>query len=319
MLTDLLWLAAGLVTIVLGANFLVDGASAIARKLKISEFVIGLTIVGFGTSCPELVVSVTGAIAGNSDISIGNVLGSNIFNTLLILGLTALIMPISVTKSNKQRDIPITLVVTFILIFCGMSKTLFGIGETDGLSRIEGIVFIALFAAYLYLCFKTDEGLAEGGEAPKDMSTFKAILLTLAGLAGLVFGGQWFVDSAVSVAHRLGVSNKFIAVTLLAGGTSLPELAACVVAAFKKKGQLALGNILGSNIFNILLILGISATVHPVAFSGITLVDVLALAVSIVLVWLSSYTFKRDSVDRFDGALMVLAFAAYYIWLFIKL
>lgn len=319
MLTDLLWLVAGLVTIVLGADFLVDGASAIARKLKISEFVIGLTIVGFGTSCPELVVSVTGAIAGNSDISIGNVLGSNIFNTLLILGLTALIMPISVTKSNKQRDIPITLIVTFILIFCGMSKTLFGIGETDGLSRIEGVVFLALFAAYLYLCFKTDEGLAEDGEAPKDMSTFKAILLTLAGLAGLVFGGQWFVDSAVSVAHRLGVSDKFIAVTLLAGGTSLPELAACVVAAFKKKGQLALGNILGSNIFNILLILGISATVHPVAFSGITLVDVLALAVSIVLVWLSSYTFKRDSVDRFDGALMVLAFAAYYVWLFIKL
>ena len=150
MLTDLLLLAAGLLLIVFGADFLVDGASSIARKLKISEFVIGLTIVGFGTSCPELVVSLTGAIAGNSDISIGNVIGSNVFNTLLILGLTALIMPISVTSPNKRRDIPIALLVTVLLAVLGMSKTLFGLGESDGLSRIEGIVFLLLFAAYFY-------------------------------------------------------------------------------------------------------------------------------------------------------------------------
>ncbi len=319
MLTDILLLIAGLAAIVFGAEWLVDGASAIARKLKVSEFVIGLTIVGFGTSCPELVVSVTGAIAGNSDISIGNVIGSNIFNTLLILGVTALIMPVAVTQSNKRRDIPITLLITFLLAFCGMSKSLFGIGNADGLSRIEGIVFLVLFVVYLYSCFKNDKAAPEDDTPVKQTSLGMAILLTLAGLAGLVAGGHFFVDSAVSLAHKIGVSDKFIAITLLAGGTSLPELAACVVAAAKKKGQLALGNILGSNIFNILLILGTSAVITPLSFKGITMVDIIALLVSVVLVWLSSYTFKKDKIDRYEGAIYVLCFAAYYVWLFINL
>lgn len=318
MLTSVVFLVAGLLLIIFGADFLVDGASGIARKLKISEFVIGLTIVGFGTSCPELVVSVTGAIKGISDISIGNVIGSNIFNTLLILGLTAVIMPIGITRNNRRRDIPVTILITFLLAFCGMSKTLFGIGNEDGLSRVEGIVFLILFAIYMYSCFKNDEG-TEGESEAKPMGMFKAIVLTLAGLAALVFGGRWFVDSAVDIAKALGVSDKFIAITLLAGGTSLPELATCVVAAAKKKGQLALGNILGSNIFNILLILGCSATISPLSFSGIDLIDIAALIVSVLLVWISSFTFKKDCVDRYDGALFLLTFIAYYIWLFIKL
>ena len=318
MLIQILFLIAGLLLIIFGADWLVDGASAIARKLKISEFVIGLTIVGFGTSCPELVVSVTGAIKGISDISIGNVIGSNIFNTLLILGLTALLLPIDVSRSNRRRDIPMTLAVTVLLIVCGMSVTLFRIGTQDGLSRVEGIVFLALFALYLYSCFKNDEAPAE--EVPqKDMSTFKAVALTFLGLAGLVAGGRWFVDSAVYIARVAGVSDKFIAITLLAGGTSLPELATCVIAAAKKKGQLALGNILGSNIFNILLILGVSATIQPISFSGINIMDIAALAVSIILVAISSYTFKKNQIDRFEGAIFLLAFIAYYIWLFIKL
>ena len=318
MLTSVVFLVAGLLLIIFGADFLVDGASGIARKLKISEFVIGLTIVGFGTSCPELVVSVTGAIKGISDISIGNVIGSNIFNTLLILGLTAVIMPIGITRNNKRRDIPVTILITFLLAFCGMSKTLFGIGNEDGLSRVEGIVFLILFAIYMYSCFKNDEG-TEGESEAKPMGMFKAIVLTLAGLAALVFGGRWFVDSAVDIAKALGVSEKFIAITLLAGGTSLPELATCVVAAAKKKGQLALGNILGSNVFNILLILGCSATISPLSFSGIDLIDIATLIVSVLLVWVSSFTFKKDCVDRYDGALFLLAFIAYYVWLFIKL
>lgn len=318
MLTSVVFLIAGLLLIIFGADFLVDGASGIARKLKISEFVIGLTIVGFGTSCPELVVSVTGAIKGISDISIGNVIGSNIFNTLLILGLTAVIMPIGITRNNRRRDIPVTILITFLLAFCGMSKTLFGIGNEDGLSRVEGVVFLILFAIYMYSCFKNDEG-TEGESETKPMGMFKAIVLTLAGLAALVFGGRWFVDSAVDIAKALGVSDKFIAITLLAGGTSLPELATCVVAAAKKKGQLALGNILGSNIFNILLILGCSATISPLSFSGIDLVDIATLIVSVLLVWVSSFTFKKDCVDRYDGALFLLTFIAYYVWLFIKL
>lgn len=319
MLTDILLLIAGLLLIVFGADWLVDGASAIARKLKISEFVIGLTIVGFGTSCPELVVSVTGAIKGISDISIGNVIGSNIFNTLLILGLTAIILPIGVTANNKRRDIPMTLLVTLLLIVCGMSFTFFHIGSGDGLSRLEGIIFLLLFALYIFYCFKTDDHDSGESANSSEISTLKAILLTLAGLAGLVLGGRWFVNSAVTLAHAIGVSDKFIAITLLAGGTSLPELAACVVAAAKKKGQLALGNILGSNIFNILLILGISATIRPVSFSGIDMIDMLALLLSVILVMMSAYTFKKDKIDRYEGVIFLLAFIAYYVWLFIKL
>ena len=165
MLIDILVLVLGLSLIIAGAEWLVDGASAIARKLNVSEFVIGLTIVGFGTSCPELVVSLTGAIAGNSDISIGNVIGSNIFNTLLILGVTALVAPIAITRSNRLRDIPATLLVTVLLIVCGMSFTLFGWGQGDGLSRVEGIVFLALFAIYIFYCFKNDDGSASENEA----------------------------------------------------------------------------------------------------------------------------------------------------------
>ena len=319
---EILLLIAGLVLVILGADWLVDGASAIARKLKISEFVIGLTIVGFGTSCPELVVSLTGALQGNADISVGNVVGSNIFNTLLILGLTSLVSPIAITRTNKRRDIPVTLAVTFLFAACAMSYSFFGIGGADDLKRVEGIVFLVLFVLYIYFCFRTGKAAPDenSDEAPaKEIKTWLAILLTIAGLVALIAGGRLFVDNAVEVAHRLGVSDKFIAITLLAGGTSLPELAACVVAAAKKKGQLALGNILGSNVFNILLILGTSAVVTPLSIQGINLVDIAALLISIVFVMLSSYTFKKNCIDRWEGAIFVLTFIAYYTWLFINL
>ena len=217
MLLDIVLLIVGLLAIVFGADFLVDGASAIARKLKISEFVIGLTIVGFGTSCPELVVSVTGALAGNSDISIGNVIGSNIFNTLLILGITALVMPVAITRSNKRRDIPITLLVTFLLVFCGMSKTLVGLGQQDGLSRVEGIVFLVLFAVYIYSCFKNDEGIDEADSPVKKMSLFVAILLTLAGLAAIFYVGCY---TTVQPVKGDTFNNEAIAACVM-GGTSM--------------------------------------------------------------------------------------------------
>ena len=318
MTIQILLLILGLALIVFGADWLVDGASSIARKAGISEFVIGLTIVGFGTSCPELVVSLTGAIAGNSDISAGNVIGSNIFNTLLILGITAVITPIAITRENRRRDIPMTIGVTVLFILCGMNHTLFGRG-TDGLSRIEGIIFLVLFVAYIYSCFKFGKPDENTGNDGKRLSLAASIALVLAGLACLVFGGRLFVDSATGIAKALGVSDKFIAITLLAGGTSLPELATCIVAAAKKKGQLALGNILGSNIFNILLILGCSAVVHPLHFSGINLVDMGVLILSVLLVFTSAYTGKKDVLDRFDGSLMLLVEAAYMAWLIIKL
>ena len=188
------------------------------------------------------------------------------------------------------------------------------------LTRVEGIVFLVLFAVYIFYCFKNDDGSSQQEDKQeKEIKTFIAILLTLAGLAGLIFGGRWFVNSAVRIASALGVSDKFIAITLLAGGTSLPELAACIVAAARKNGQLALGNILGSNIFNILLILGASAIVSPISLKGISIVDMAALLASIVLVWLSSYTFKKNTIDRYECAIFVLCFAAYYVWLFINL
>jgi len=316
MTIQLLILLAGLLLIVKGADFLVDGASAIARKAGISEFVIGLTIVGFGTSCPELVVSLTGAFAGNSDISIGNVVGSNIFNSLLILGLTAIIAPLAITRENKRRDIPMTIGVTVLMIALGMSHTLFGLGAGDRLCRAEGAVLLVLFALYIYLCFKYDAKDDPIDTEKKQLKLAVAILMTLGGLAALICGGQLFVNSATNIARMLGVSDKFIAITILAGGTSLPELATCVVAAAKKRGQLALGNILGSNVFNILLILGSSALVQPMSFAQMNLVDMGVLLASALLILMSAYTGKKDSLDRFDGSLMLICEAAYLFWLF---
>lgn len=312
-------LLVGLGLIVLGADWLVDGASAIARRLGVSEFVIGLTIVGFGTSCPELVVSLTGAIQGNADISIGNVIGSNIFNALFILGVTAVILPVSMTDSNRKRDIPVTLATSVILVLFGMSKTLLGIGDRDALSRVEGIAFLLLFCVYLYSCFKFDSKELADMPEHKQRKLPLAICAVAAGLAGLIFGGELFVDSATDIARRLGVSDKFIAITILAGGTSFPELATCIVAAAKHKDQLALGNILGSNVFNILLILGCSSVITPLSFEGMSLVDVGILIASCVLLLLWAYSGRKCRIDRWEGAVMLLVFAAYYCYLFVKL
>lgn len=312
-------LLVGLGLIILGADWLVDGASAIARKAGVSEFVIGLTIVGFGTSCPELVVSLTGAIQGNADIAIGNVVGSNIFNSLFILGLTALLMPVKMTEANRKRDIPITLAVSVLLVCCGMSRTLLGIGASDSISRPEGFIFLLIFAAYLYYCFRFDTKGQTEPEEHKDIKLPLAISAVAAGLAGLIFGGELFVDSATAIARSIGVSDKFIAITVLAGGTSFPELATCIAAAAKHKDQLALGNILGSNVFNILLILGCSSIVTPLSFDGMDLIDAVALILSCLMLLLWAYTGKRCRIDRWEGLIMLLAFGAYYYYLFTKL
>lgn len=311
MIIQILLLIAGLALIVFGADWLVEGASAVARKAGISEFVIGLTIVGFGTSCPELVVSLTGAIQGNADISIGNVVGSNTFNTLLILGLTALLSPIAITRTNRRRDIPLTLLVTVLFVVLGL--------QGDAISRVDGIVFLVLFAIYIYYCFRSDSGLQDNVAAGKERKLWVVLLLVVAGLAGLVIGGRLFVDNAVLVASRLGVSDKFIAITLLAGGTSLPELATCIVAAARNKGQLALGNILGSNIFNILLILGCSSVIVPLSTVSMNMFDFGILLLSAILVWLCTYTGRRDRVDRWEGLVMLLCYVAYMVILFMKM
>ena len=322
MIGDVIWLQVllligGLVLIVLGADWLVDGASGVARRFGLSEFVIGLTIVGMGTSAPEMVVSFIGAFQGNADIAIGNVVGSNIMNTLLILGLTALILPMAVTPSNRKRDIPVNLGITVLMIVLGLEYTLFRIGS-DGLTHMDGAILLTVFVLYMWMCFKT--GKAEEDDSPaKKRSIWMCILMIAAGLAGLIIGGNLFVDNATELAHALGVSDKFIAITILAGGTSMPELATCVVAAAKKKGQLALGNIIGSNVFNILLILGGSALIHPLSFEHITFVDLGVLLASALALVSALFIGKKNKIDRLDGALFLLVWAGYMAYLILKL
>lgn len=316
MLIECLLLIVGLALVVLGADFLVDGASSIAKKFGVSDFVIGLTIVGMGTSAPEMVVSFIGALQGNGDIAIGNVVGSNIFNVFMILGATALILPMNITPMNRKKDIPLNIVITLIFIALGMSRTLFGIGD-DVLGRMDGAILLVLFAAYIYMCFRFDTtNQTETNE--KVIKPTLAAVLIVAGLAGLVFGGRMFVNSATSIAKMLNVSDKLIAITILAGGTSMPELVTCIVAAFKKKGQLALGNILGSNVFNILLILGGSALLHPLSMAGMSYVDLGALLLSALVIWASIHTNKKNQLDRADGLFLLLLEAAYMTFLIIK-
>lgn len=312
---NLILLLIGLGLVALGADWLVNGASSIARRAGISEFVIGLTIVGFGTSCPELVVSLTGAIEGNSDISVGNVVGSNIFNALFILGLTALVLPVGMTDKNRRIDIPITLVVTILLVVLGITGSMSG----PVISRWEGVVMLLVFSVYLFYCFKSDSK-DEFSETQQAILSFpKAIALTLTGLAGLIFGGDLFVDSATALARQIGVSDKFIAVTILAGGTSLPELATSLTAAIRGKEQLALGNILGSNVFNAMLILGLSSIITPLSFASMTVVDIAALILSSVLLLIWAYTGSRNRIDRWEGAAMLLCYVAYNVFLFSRL
>ena len=314
-MVNILLLLVGLGLVVLGADWLVNGASSIARRAGISEFVIGLTIVGFGTSCPELVVSLSGAIEGNSDISVGNVVGSNIFNVLFILGLTAMVLPVGMTDKNRRIDIPITLGVTILLVILGITGSMSG----PVISRWEGVLMLLVFSAYLFYCFKSDSKDEFSETQRATLSITKSIALTLTGLAGLIFGGDLFVDSATALARQIGVSDKFIAVTILAGGTSLPELATSLVAAIKGREQLALGNILGSNVFNAMMILGLSSVITPLSFASMTIVDIITLVLSAVLLLIWAYTGRKNRIDRREGAAMLLCYVAYNVFLFSRL
>lgn len=313
MALQILILVGGLALILFGANWLVDGSSSIAKKFGLSEFVIGLTIVGIGTSTPEMVVSFMSAFQGKTDMAIGNIVGSNIFNVLMILGVTALVSPLAITKTNLRRDIPLNILVTVLLIVLGMNFTIFGKGN-DQLCRIDGLILLAIFAWYLWKSFKSDNGdTREEGEGIKTYKTLTSVILIIAGLAGLVIGGRLFVDSATQLAKMFGVSDKFIAITIMAAGTSMPELATCVVAALKGRGQLALGNVLGSNISNILLILGGAAVISPLSFGSMTYVDLGVILVAAVLIFLSAYCFKKKELDRIEASIFIILEIC-YMW-----
>ena len=320
MLLSIVLLIVGLALILFGANYLVDGSSSIARRFGLSEFIIGLTIVGIGTSSPEMVISFLSALNGNADMAIGNVVGSNIFNTLFILGITGVIAPIAITRSNIKKDIPLNIAVTLLLIILGLNGTIFGKGE-NVLSRIDGIVLLAIFAWYMWSSFRSNEQTSTENETEqtKTQSILVSVLFIAGGLAGLVFGGKLFVNAATEIAKSFGVSDKFIAITVLAAGTSMPELATSVVAAAKGKGQLALGNILGSNISNILLILGVSALICPLSFQGMSNVDLGALIAGALLIMGSAYAFKKKYLDRIEGCIFILIEAAYMWYLIANL
>lgn len=322
MLTEILLLLAGLALLILGAEWLVDGSSSIARRAGLSEFLIGMTIVGIGTSMPELVVSLTGALKGSSDIAIGNVVGSNIFNVFLILGVTALIHPIGISASNKRRDIPLNIIVSLLLICFGMQHTLLGIGSADTINAFEGGIFLLLFAAYMVISIRGGKASGEddgSSEAAAPRKLWLSIVMVLAGLAGLIFGGDLLVDSACAIAREAGLSEKFVAITILAGGTSFPELVTCVVAAIKKKGALALGNIIGSNISNVLLILGASALACPLSFANIQVLDLGMLVLSSFALLLSAWSGRNNRIGRGDGAAFLLIFAAYMAYLIMNI
>ena len=321
MILQIAILITGLLLIIFGANYLVDGSSSIARRFGLSEFVIGLTIVGIGTSTPEMVVSFISAFNGNSDMAIGNIVGSNILNVLLILGVTAMIAPITITRSNIRKDIPLNIVVTLLLIVLGMNASLFSVGE-NMLSRLDGLILLGIFVWYMWRSFRSwgKEETEETEQAPaKTYTPLAAALLIIGGLTALISGGRLFVNAATEIAKGFGVSDKFIAVTVLAAGTSMPELATSIVAAVKGRGQLALGNILGSNISNILLILGGSALICPLSFKGITTVDLGVLTASALFILTCAYTFKEKQLDRIEGSILVLIQAGYMWYLIANL
>lgn len=299
-----------LVGIVFGADLLVAGAVSVARRYKVSDFVIGAAIVGIGTSVPELVVSFFGALKGNADVAIGNVVGSNIFNVLGILGMTAICFPIAIDKKNMTFEIPFCIGISILLTLLALN---FFDGTPAVISRVDGIILLLLFAGYMWYSFTRDKknGLTEASEempTEKPTPLWLAIVKVVVGLGVLIVSCDMFVDDAVSIAKSWGVSDAIISLTLIACGTSLPELAASVVAAFKKNTQLALGNIVGSNIFNILLILGLSSQVTPLTSADITVVDYGVMIGAAIVPLLFGFNKK---IGRVGGALMVIAFAVY--------
>lgn len=300
-------LIVSLAGIVFGADFLVAGAVSIARKFKVSDFVIGAAIVGVGTSMPELVVSFIGAVNGNADVAIGNVVGSNIFNVLGILGLTAVLFPVAVDRKNMRFEIPLCIGVSVLLTLLVFN---FFNGASATIGRVDGVILLLLFAFFMWFSFRRDRKDAPVEESAQEDATplWKAILKVVGGLALLITSCDFFVDNAVLIAKSFGVNDAFISLTLIACGTSLPELAASLAAAVKKNTQLALGNIVGSNIFNITLILGLSSQVMPLTSSGITIIDYLVMIGASILPLLFGF---RGKIGRLGGAVMVICFVAY--------
>lgn len=312
-----LLLITGLLLVLGGAHFLTEGAAAVAERFRVPEFIIGATIVAVGTSMPELVVSFISAVGGSGDMAIGNVVGSNIFNVFVILGLCSVLRPMDLTSQNTRRDIPLALLSAVILLAVTFGGYLFGQRAGYTISRAEGAVLLALYGAYLWYTIRTrqPDDDKSGAEQPRKQTMALYVVMILGGLAALIFGGDMFVKSASELARRLGVSESVIALTIVAGGTSLPELATSVAAIIKGREGLALGNVLGSNVANILLILGVSAAVTPLALGSIDIWDILMVILGGILPFVAAFTLRRRRIDRAEGIVFVAIYVAYIWWL----
>lgn len=311
MILQVFLLIIGFLLLIKGADYFVEGASKIAERFNIPQIVIGLTIVAFGTSAPEAAISITSALKGNAGITIGNVVGSNIMNILLIIGITALVLPLKIQKNTLKFELPFVIVVTAVLLLLG------SLGGS--ISFVDGVILWALFLCFLGYLFR----LAKQGESVTDEiaeleegdTLFKLILITLGGLAAIVIGSDITIDSATELARIFGLSESFIGLTIVAFGTSLPELITCITAALKGKDDIAIGNIIGSNIFNILFVVGTTGLITPVAFASSFIFDTAIAVAAAVILFLC--VLRKKVVSRFSGGLMLACYIAYFVYLYV--
>ena len=303
---NIIYIVFGILMVLWGAGKLTDGATSIAAKMNIPPMIIGLTVVAMGTSMPEFFVSFVSALKGTSDLAVGNVVGSNIFNTMLIVGTTALVTPMVIAKSTVKKDIPFAVLASAMLLPMAIDGSI---------SRIDAAVLFAVFIAFMLYTVRSAKKDKDSGneDEVKEMPVWRAVAFLVLGLACLIVGSNLFVDGATTVASLLGVSEAVIGLTVVAGGTSLPELATSVVAARKGQCAIAMGNVIGSNVFNILMIIGITGMIHPMSIIGITRLDFIVMQLSIILLWIFSFT--KYTVARWEGGLLVALFLAYMTWL----
>ena len=315
---DYILLIVGLVLLTYGANLLTKGCVGMAARFRVPEFIVGLTVMAVGTSMPELTVSTLSALNGSSDMAIGNVTGSNLFNTLIILGICAIIRPMVFTKENIRRDIPICIAASALLLVMALY-----IGTPEGVGRVEGIILFLLYIAFVLYSIRSakkdapdaEAGTDDGKQTEATMGWGKILFFIVVGLAGLIYGGNLCLDSATAIARAWGVSEAIIAITIVAAGTSLPELASSVAAIANGKLSLALGNIIGSNVANILLILGLCGSIKPLTMGGITPLDMWMVVGSAVLLLLSALAIGQRRITRFEGVLYLAIYVAYVVLL----
>ena len=306
---DIIIIIIGIVCVLKGADFLTEGAAALARRVNIPEIVIGLTIVAAGTSAPELFVSLVSALKGTPDLAVGNVVGSNTMNCMLIVGCAAMVAPMTISRSTVKKDIPFAVGASVLLMLLALNNFL---------GRFDGILLLAGFVSFMvYSLRQAKNGQGDATTEEKQQNPWLSALYIVLGLVGLVIGSNLFVDHASSLALALGISEGVVGLTVVAGGTSLPELATSVVAARKGQSAIAIGNVIGSNVFNILLILGLTATISPLQIEGITTIDMAVMLISVTIVWLFSFT--RYTVERWEGAVLVGGYLVYLAWLITSL